>query len=199
MATRHPGERDEAPAGENPVERSLDDFIARANTTLPAPTDTQAATIRQIKQGARRGKRRDGGTMVVLGSEKPLPEVTEIVSRMPRGELEDAPRRGWFSLRLAFAFIAGAAAVLILTRLLSGDPEPVKPVVTMPPPPIVVQPMPVPVVTPVPEPAPPPSAAVAAPVEAEIEARPAPARKRPRPARKPTASKPSGLVDPFAQ
>jgi DamX protein len=188
------------PGSTSAVERSLEDFIARANTTLPsAPPPRRPAA---------------SSTLVVLGPRGPLAEETEIVTRLSPEELAGARPRSWFSARLGLAFVAGAALVLLATRLISGGPTPVLPVAPaaaepaqapapMPlPMPIVVQPIP-PAELPAAAPAP---AAVSEPAApAEPASRPAratrkairaaPAAPRPRPA---PASDRAGLVDPFA-
>ena len=197
---------------EGAVERSLDDFIARANTTLPPATEAQAAALRAVTgSGKKKAKKVPAGkekTLVVLGSQKPLAEETEIVSRLPRELLlAEEPRKSWFSLRLGLAFVAGAAAVLIITRLIAGSPEPVQPVAApLAPPPTVTVPAPVVEPIPVPTPAPTPVATApeeAAPAPAATEPSPTvrrrPARTAARPAAAPAPKKPSGLVDPFAQ
>lgn len=191
MATR--GKEDGDPAG-NAVERSLEDFIARANTTPPQASAT--------------APRRAPSTLVVLGPQAPLAEVTEIVSRVPASELA-APRRRWLAIvGFGLAFVAGAIAVLVATRVISGSPEPVAP--SAPPP--VVEAAPAPPPTPVVLPMPVPTPAPAPAPEAEPEAEAAAVAPEPRPqrvARKPPRAAPkrpaepkqraaTGLVDPFA-
>jgi hypothetical protein len=194
-------------SGGNAVERSLEDFIARANTTLAPVSPEVAPQVRAI--GTRRGKaKKPPATLVVLGPRGPLAEETEIVTRLAPEDL--LPRRKpWFSLRLGLAFVAGAAAVLLATQLISGGgPKPVKPtvpaVVAVPtptplPPPIIVQPIPAEEL-----PAPAPAAPEPAPAPVvETAATEKPRARRPRPsvtakAPKSTAKKPTGLVDPFA-
>ena len=212
MGARNGSEHEDVVPKESAVERSLDDFIARANSTLPAPTPSQAAVF------GKKRRKKDDGTLGVLGSSKPLAEVTEIVNRLPAGDLESRPGRSFFSVRLGLAFAAGAAAVLIITRFLTGHPEPVRPVAPPAAPPIVVEqlatppavepmpvapaPAPAPTPVPVPEPAPTPTAVVT-PEEPPVVAEPAPVatpRKKP-PVRKPPVApkkKGPGLVDPFA-
>jgi hypothetical protein len=206
-------------AAPSAVERSLEDFIARANTTLPSPstqTTETASAVRAIgsRTAARigQGKKTKAGapaTLVVLGPQAPLAEVTEIVKRLPSPKLDerddrDEPRRRPFAAwRLGLAFLAGAVAVLVATRLLSGGPTPVKP--TAPPAALVVPAPPPIIVVPIPEAAPSPPVVAAPVVEATaaVAEKPAtkPARKSAatRASAKPTApKKPSGLVDPFA-
>jgi hypothetical protein len=213
-------ETPETPPAGNAVERSLEDFIARANTTLP-PVTTEAA--REVRALGSRRRNRSGparSPLVVLGPRGPLAEETEIVTRISPEDLVPA-RKPWFSLKLGLAFVAGAAVVLVATQLISGGgPRPMRPAAPAatattaapvaapspsPPPPIIVQPMPVV------EPAPAPPAAEPEPaVTAAETAEPEPVAEKPR-ARRPraqaapraprpaaAAKKPTGLVDPFA-
>jgi hypothetical protein len=185
------------------VERSLEEFIARANSTLPLPSGDAAAQVRAIST-PRKAKR--GGTLVVLGPVAPLAEETEIVTRLPGHELVPSRRSGWSSLRLGVAFLAGAAIVLVATRLISGGPRPVKPtapVVAAPAvAPIIVVPIPTAELPPPaeaePAPAPPPAEVVAAPAPPPAKRT---ARKPPRErvaAPRAAAKTSGGLVDPFA-
>jgi hypothetical protein len=194
------------------VERSLEDFIARANTTLPAPEPDVGAALGRRRSNQRPDKKE--GTLVVVGSQKPLAEVTEIVTRLPVEELDGVPqRKRWTSLRFGLvAFFAGAVAVLIITRFVGGGPKPLPPVAP-PPPPVAVAPVPPPIIV---QPLPPSEAALAAPEAAPApapETAPAPAPEpaaaaapppKPHPVRR-AAVKPAkpdkrstGLVDPFA-
>jgi len=195
------------------VERSLEDFIARANSTLPAPAPAVVPAVRGItarrqEKSKAAARHRAKGTLVVVGSQAPLAEETEIVSRLPAEDLLPPRGRSWSTLKLAAAFLAGAAIVLIATRLISGGPRPVKPTapVVAPAAPVVSAPPPI-IVVPIPTPPEPPPAAAAVesapPVPAVSEAkRPPPAPRKPRPpapAKPATEAKKSGsLVDPFA-
>jgi hypothetical protein len=178
-------DRDGGDGRASAVERSLEDFIARAN----APS-----------------------TPVVLGTQAALAEVTEIVQRMPAAEVGASRRRTLAIAGFGVAFVAGAVAVLLATRLVSSAPEPVVPaaappvVVQTPPPPPVVVPMPVPAAIPVAAPPAPAAAPEPAP-PVLVQTAPPPPRKPARVARKaapaakgepPAAPKKTGLVDPFA-
>jgi len=200
------------------VERSLEDFIARANSTLPAfqhgdegPTRPKTL-LADVKK--RRGKKADPSTLIVLGSPAPLADVTEIVSRVAVGTKPLPPRRV-LGVRLGAAFLAGAAAVLLVSRILVGGPQPQKPEAAPAVPAPVVTQVPAPVVKPVVEPIVTPSesatvepAAAVEPPKADAKPEPSrPARAKstpPRPPRAKTAAevkkpKESGsLVDPFA-
>lgn len=197
------------------VERSLEDFIARANTTL-APVSPEAAPKVLAMGTRRRNGKRTPGTLVVLGPKQQVAEETEIVTRVSPEDLRPARKSSWFSLRLGLAFVAGAALVLVATHMISGSgPKPVRPTAPTPPP-VVITPAPAPVpppliVQPIPAPEPPAAAAepaVAAEPPPAAEVKPvseaAPPRKAPpkkaRASAKPAApaKKPSGLVDPFA-
>jgi hypothetical protein len=172
-------------AATSAVERSLEEFIARANST-PA-------------------------------------EVTEIVRRLPAAEVRRDRRP--IVVGVSLAFLAGAIAVLVVTRFVLAPAAapvaaPAVKVIEAPP-----APAPAPIVIPMPS-LPPPMPAVVAEAEADAEAateteadakaetdvteavaeRPRPKRAT-RPARKPrpeveapveTPKKASGLVDPFA-
>src|SRR5262245_98551 len=98
------------------VERSLEDFIARANTTL-SPLSPEAAP-KVLAIGTRRRKRQAAekkpSSLVVLGPNSPLAEETEIVTRLRPEDLVPA-RKPFFSWRLGVAFVAGAAVVLLAT------------------------------------------------------------------------------------
>lgn len=210
-----------AAADTSAVERSLEEFIARANSTLPDfEHGDEGATrpktlLADVKK--RRSKKADPSTLVVLGSPAPLADVTEIVSRVAVGTKPLPPRRV-LGVRLGAAFLAGAAAVLLVSRILVGGPEPQKPeAAPAVPAPVVTK---VPVVTPIVEPIVTPEAA-AAPAEAAdpvetaaaaavvVELPKADAKPEPRPARakttpprppraKPEVKKSGSLVDPFA-
>jgi hypothetical protein len=195
---------------ENAVERSLDDFIARANSTLPAIDEgTQPrAKLAEVKARRRAKPEPKASTLAVIGAEEQLAEVTEIVQRLP--DAPEVPRRGpgW---RLVLAFVAGAVAVLALTKLLTGGGRAQAPAAAPPAPTVVAAPVVTPVVTPVPVPKPVvepiPQAELPPPAPAAV-VEPAPAapkpvvRAKPRPAVKPPAAAPAkearGLVDPFA-
>ena len=202
------------------VERSLEDFIARANSTLPVPTVGSDVTGRR-QESPKRGPREalpsggrseaespkqarlPGSTLVVLGSQAPLADVTEIVSRVPAAEAP-APPRPAAGLRIAAAFLAGAAVVLLASRFLAGTP-PARPPTIIPAP--IVTPVPIvkpmPVIEPIPAPEPAAvveEAAVVKEVPPAAERRAKPATPRPaKPKPAPSRAQGSGtLVDPFA-
>ena len=116
--------------GDDAVERSLEDFIARANSTLPAVEENTQPRARLAE--AKRRRRDKSGTLVVLGSQEPLAEVTEIVQRLPTGESVDEPVRRGPGWKVLLAFVAGAVVVLAITKLLTGS-RPQAP--ALPPPP----------------------------------------------------------------
>ena len=166
-------EESEGRAGSS-VERSLEEFIARANAVSPPPAPA----------GKRRRKESE------LGPD----DRTEIVSRPLPYAPPESRRYIWTMFAVAFA--AGAAAVVLALRLLAPPPAPIvapAPVI----PPIVV--IPQPTVELLPEPMTDFPVTVK-PAEAKPEPAPPPKKKQ-KPSDKggKEGKTPTGLVDPFAE
>jgi hypothetical protein len=170
-------EESETRAGSS-VERSLEEFIARANAVVPPP----AVGSDSSPAGKRRRKESE------LGPD----DRTEIVSRPLPYAPAESRRFVWTMFAVAFA--AGAAAVVLALRLLAPRPAPlVAPAPVIPP--IVV--IPQPTVEVLPE----PMTDFPITVKPTEAAKPEPAssaKKKKKPSDK-DGKTPTGLVDPFAE
>ncbi|HKA87303.1 MAG TPA: hypothetical protein VKE22_06525 [Haliangiales bacterium] len=172
------------------VERSLEEFIARANAVAPPPPAPEPTVLDD--EGGPRRARLDGGA--ASARSRPVDDRTEIVSR-PLPYTPPGRRLTWLLVALAFA--AGGVAVVLAVRLISPRPAPapiapvVPPVVVIPQP--TVEKLPEPVVEPAPQPA------VAEPPAAAHPTPPPPAQTTKKRAVKKAEKAPTGLVDPFAE
>ena len=158
------------------MERSLEDFIARANAVSP-PSPAARPHAPEV-----------------------LSDKTEIVSRpLPY----TPPGRGLTWMLVALAFAAGGAAVILAVRLVTPRPAPAPTISIVPPVIVIPQPtvekLPEPVVAPVPV-APVPVVVDDDQPKTPVAAKPAaePPKKRVKKAEKDPKA-PSGLVDPFAE
>ena len=181
---------DEAPRSS--VERSLEEFIARANAVAAPASPPPGTTVLDPPSMTppERSPERSPGSI-------DKHDRTEIVER-PLPYTPPGRRTTWLLVALAFA--AGGIAVVLAVRLVAPRPAPpmspttpiLPPVIVIPQP--TVEKLPEPAAAPAPAPAP-----AAAPAPAD-EPKTAPAKPR-RAAKKPDkdGKAPSGLVDPFAE
>jgi len=166
------GESDSRPGAPSSVEKSLEEFIARANAVAPPAASPPPITV--LSESDR----------------------TEIVSRPLPYAPPESRRFVWAMFALAFA--AGAAAVVLALRVLAPRPAPVVAPI-MPMPPVVV--IPQPTVEKLPEPMTDFPLEVK-PVEAAKPDEPAATpKKKKKPSSKDDkdGKAPTGLVDPFAE